>query len=145
MNGNLRGMGESLLIIFVTAAINFLIGLVLWAIGMYVLKHGFGVEGLLPSFVLALILAAVIVLFNYYSHQYMSRRIIKQEAAPRAFFEIFERSEYENLLRSLKNSPAFRIAHYLIVTAIFLTTALLCVVYLRYGFLLAVVVVFFLL
>ncbi len=145
MNGQLKGMGESLLIIFVTVAINFIIGLVIWALGMVLLKYGFGVEGLGPGIILALFLAAILLAINHYSYQSLSKKIIRQEEAPRAFFEIFERTEYEGLLRSLKNSPTFRIAHYLLITALFLAAAVLCVVYLRHGYLLAPVFVVFLL
>lgn len=145
MNGQLRGMGESLLIIFVTVAINFIIGLVVWALGAVLLKYAFGIEGIGPQAVLALFLAAALVWLNYYSYQRISRKVVKHEEAPRAFFEIFERSDYEKLLHSLKNSPAFRIAHYLTVTAIFLAAAVLCASFLRYGWLLAVVFVVFLL
>ena len=145
MNGQLRGMGESLLILFVTAAINFIIGLVIWALGMWVLRYGFDVTGLAPGVILALFLAAIIFAVNYYSYQRVSARIVRQEEAPRAFFEIFEKSEYEGLLRSLKNSPAFRITHYLLVTVMFLAAAVLCVVYLRHGYWLAPVFVVFVL
>jgi tetratricopeptide (TPR) repeat protein len=146
MNGQLKGLGESLLIIFVTAAINFIIGLVVWVFGMLLLRYAFGVQdNLLPGFVLALLIAAVLIALNYYSYLRVSSRIIKQEEAPRAFFEIFERNEYERLLRSLKNSPTFRITHYLIVSAIFMVAALLCIFYLRHGYLLAPVFVVFIL
>jgi tetratricopeptide (TPR) repeat protein len=145
MDNQLRGMGESLLIAFVIVAVNVLAGLVLWALGMLVLRHVLGVEGIASGVALAAFLAAALVAANYYSYRQVSARTIRQEEAPRAFFEIFERTEYDKLVRSLKNSPTFRISHYLLVSGIFLACAVLCVAYLRYGYLLAPVFVVFVL
>jgi len=151
MDENLRGYGESLLIIFVTVAINVFIGLILWALFVLVLKQ-FGVENMLwPGFISALIIAGVLLILNAYSYDKYTRKIKKQEEAPRALFEMFEKSEYESILRSLSNSPSFRISHYMVITLIFLVATLLLIIFsvpggryhLRNGWLLAPVFVVF--
>jgi tetratricopeptide (TPR) repeat protein len=115
-------------------------------LGVLLLKYAFGVQEIaFPGFILALLLAGIIIAVNYHSYQHLSAKIVKQEEAPRAFFEIFERTEYQRVLDSLRNSPTFRITHYLLVTMIFLASAVLCVKYLNHGYLLAPVFVVFVL
>ncbi len=145
MANNLKGLGESLLIIFLTAAINIIIGLVVWAAGMYVLKYVFSVEGIVPGIIWALIIGAVAIAGNYHSWRAVTGKVTKLEEAPRSFFEIFERSEYRRLLDSLKKSPKFRISFYLAVSVLFLACAVISVIYFNRGYLLAPVFIVFML
>ncbi len=125
MDARLKGLGESILILFVTIAINLIVGLVIWALGFLIIYHALGAEGPLPGIVLACFIAAALLAINYFSYLRISKKITKYEEATRSFFEVFERSEYDNLVSSLKNSPTFRISHYLIITAILLAAAVL--------------------
>lgn len=142
MDARLKGLGESILILFVTIAINFLIGLVFWALGFLILYHALDARGPWPGVVLACFLAAALVALNYYSYQRVTRKVTKYEEAPRSFFELFERSEYDNLVASLKNSPTFRISHYMLITAILLAAAVLSF-WLNHGYWLAPVFLVF--
>lgn len=146
MDGSLRGLGESVLIILVLAAISFVIGAVVWAAGMLILWYGFEIWGLGPGIILALIIAAVALAGYYQSFKRVTGRIARQEEAPRSFFEIFNKAEYLSMVESLKNAPAFRISHYLLATAILLVAAVMCAIWLRpNGYLLAPVFVVFVL
>jgi tetratricopeptide (TPR) repeat protein len=125
MDVRLKGLGESVLILFVTVAINFLIGLAVWGLGFLIFYHGLGAHGPLPGIILACFIAAVLLALNYYSYQRIGSRVTTYEEAPRSFFEIFERTEYDNLVASLRNSPTFRLSHYMLITAILLAAAVL--------------------
>jgi tetratricopeptide (TPR) repeat protein len=132
-----KGIVETVGIFLVLGAINLMAAFVIWVAGLWVLEYIFGVTGTLSKVIWALISVLIIVLADVVAFKRLSRKSVYRETAVRSFFELFEKQAVEDMMRRLKNLPAFKFSHYLLFSALFILAAITVGMQINYGFLIS--------